>query len=383
MKTIYALLVGIDDYPPPVPKLRGCVNDIKEMEAVSRKPRVEPGEGRTLDEALKVKDAGSTGRQPATRSSRPSATTWARPARATSPCSATAATARRSRPPRSSGTSSPTTSTRPSSSTTAGPRARGTWPTRSWPSSSPRSPARGPHVVVLLDCCHSGSGTRDSELAETAVRRAQTDLAPTAARQLHLHASTSCRRPARTRDLAARPSGWDAAGRHVLLAACRDDEEAKEYQGGGATRGAFSYFLGETLRTVGGAITYRSLFDRAAALVRGQVQRQTPQLEATDRRGPAAALPRRGDPAQPPVLRGQPPGRPLDDRRRPGPRHPRLHPGRRGRARPVRLRGGGRGPEGPGQGPRPGEGHPRSSAATSQLESSRGSPTRRPGRSRP
>ena len=32
---------------------------------------------------------------------------------------------------------------------------------------------------------------------------------------------------------------------------------------------------------MGGSITYRDLFDRAAALVRGQVQRQSPQLEAT------------------------------------------------------------------------------------------------------
>ena len=27
-RTIYALLVAIDDYPSPIPKLRGCVNDI-------------------------------------------------------------------------------------------------------------------------------------------------------------------------------------------------------------------------------------------------------------------------------------------------------------------------------------------------------------------
>ena len=27
-RTIYSLLVAIDDYSPPVPKLRGCVNDI-------------------------------------------------------------------------------------------------------------------------------------------------------------------------------------------------------------------------------------------------------------------------------------------------------------------------------------------------------------------
>ncbi len=33
--------------------------------------------------------------------------------------------------------------------------------------------AKGPHVAVILDCCHSGSGTRE---IETTVRRAPTDL---------------------------------------------------------------------------------------------------------------------------------------------------------------------------------------------------------------
>ena len=138
---------------------------------------------------------------------------------------------------------------------------------------------KGADVVVLLDCCHSGSGTRAPSLAETAVRQAPTDTRPRPLDSFIFFnelAATSA-----ARDLETRPAGWDATGRHVLLAACRDDEEAKEYQGSGATRGAFSYFLGETLRTVGGSITYRALFDRVAALVRGQVQRQTPQLEAT------------------------------------------------------------------------------------------------------
>ncbi len=30
-RTIYALLIGIDKYPAPVPPLRGCVNDIKRV----------------------------------------------------------------------------------------------------------------------------------------------------------------------------------------------------------------------------------------------------------------------------------------------------------------------------------------------------------------
>jgi len=35
-KTIYALLVGINDYPAPVPKLNGCVPDVKSVEAYLR-----------------------------------------------------------------------------------------------------------------------------------------------------------------------------------------------------------------------------------------------------------------------------------------------------------------------------------------------------------
>src|SRR4051794_15617891 len=51
--TIYALLIGIDDYPLPVPRLRGCVNDIREMQTYLQ-ARVDPG-GRPVEEALRVK----------------------------------------------------------------------------------------------------------------------------------------------------------------------------------------------------------------------------------------------------------------------------------------------------------------------------------------
>lgn len=35
-KKLFALLVGIDDYPSPVPKLGGCVNDIEAVEQFLR-----------------------------------------------------------------------------------------------------------------------------------------------------------------------------------------------------------------------------------------------------------------------------------------------------------------------------------------------------------
>src|SRR5262245_59626455 len=53
MGTIYGLLVGIDDYPPAVPKLQGCVNDVLEMQQYLES-RVERGESR-LEDVLKLR----------------------------------------------------------------------------------------------------------------------------------------------------------------------------------------------------------------------------------------------------------------------------------------------------------------------------------------
>ncbi len=68
-------------------------------------------------------------------------------------------------------------------------------------------------------------------------------------------------------------------GRHVLLAACRDDQTAKEHSGDGRRRGAFSYFLVDTLKTLGGELTYRDLFARTDSLVRSHIDAQMPQIE--------------------------------------------------------------------------------------------------------
>ena len=67
----------------------------------------------------------------------------------------------------------------------------------------------------------------------------------------------------------------------MVLAACSPEEEAKELLLGGEQRGAFSYYLLDTLQRTGESLTYRDLFKRVNALVRARVSVQSPQMEAT------------------------------------------------------------------------------------------------------
>lgn len=144
---------------------------------------------------------------------------------------------------------------------------------------------KNPHVVIILDCCHSGSGTRDLA-PEITVRRAPVD---SRSRPLSSYIfaqdktaldellTSSCNLEKKTTGVVL------PKGRHVMLSACRDYELAKEYKGqDGQPRGAFSYFLLETLQRTNGSLTYRDLARTVNALVSGKVQDQSPQVEATD-----------------------------------------------------------------------------------------------------
>ncbi|GIF05017.1 caspase family protein [Actinoplanes siamensis] len=115
---------------------------------------------------------------------------------------------------------------------------------------------RGAHVLVVLDCCHSGSGVRGVGRSERWVPR---DLRP---RDGHL-------------------TGADGAvARYVLLAACRRDQTAREVVVAGTVRGALSAALDRTLRRTPGSISYRDLHAWSAAAVHALAPGQTPVLEA-------------------------------------------------------------------------------------------------------
>lgn len=141
-----------------------------------------------------------------------------------------------------------------------------------------------PHVLIILDCCHSGSGTRDGS-AIVGVRTAPIDIRERSLqdfifvneRSIVEHLLTKPEAGKRTTSLVL------PRGKHVLLAACRDHQEAKEYPSDdGQPRGAFSYFLLQALQRTNGNTTYRDLARTINALVSGKVKDQSPQLEATD-----------------------------------------------------------------------------------------------------
>ncbi len=155
--------------------------------------------------------------------------------------------------------------------------------------------ANQPHIVVVLDCCHSGSGTREVSSEGSAVvatRKAEIDyrdrplssflLSPADALAMMAY-EAGPEAGTVTRALTDSPKTLQLpVGRHVVLSACSNIEEAKEYHGSGVPRGAFSHFLQESLNKANGSLSYRDLFKRTNALIRSGVPAQSPQLEATN-----------------------------------------------------------------------------------------------------
>ena len=137
-----------------------------------------------------------------------------------------------------------------------------------------RVESRGAQVIVFLDCCHAGSGTRGVELAR--IRRCRPDerVRPPSA---YLDGLRLRRGPSRP----ATPSGWLPQGKHVLLAACRDDELSYEYRAPGTQQwhGVASYFFQRTLAAADTTITWAQIHDQVLTQVHAIYPAQSPQLE--------------------------------------------------------------------------------------------------------
>lgn len=146
--------------------------------------------------------------------------------------------------------------------------------------------ANGPHFAVVLDCCHAGSGTRDAEDVTARQERADKRARPIASYIVTPQQAAGLQGQGAGAGTPAMPWAAIASGRHILLAACRPEQTAKEtfFPGpaGVERRGAFSYYLQDTLQQSGAALSYRDLFKRVNALVPQRVADQHPQLEASE-----------------------------------------------------------------------------------------------------
>jgi metacaspase-1 len=173
-------------------------------------------------------------------------------------------------------------------------------------------------LVVVLDNCHSGTGTRKIIPPETTESRAKHPAI--------IERATDERRAARglTRGLTAhddpndpdtviarfvepplevlrkiqgaKPRGMlrrevTQALNHVLLAACRDDQTAADAHIDGEFHGAFTFHLCKILRTVGGAgLSRRDLIEKISKAISAGRFDQVPQFEGPTDQGPLFAL---------------------------------------------------------------------------------------------
>jgi pimeloyl-ACP methyl ester carboxylesterase len=271
-RKLYGLLVGIDDYPAPVPSLSGCVNDIRAVESLLNE-RAVAGDARPELQILLNKEAkrqaiidGFLGHL--SKAGKDDVVLFYYSGHGSQ--ERTPPELWQLEPDRLDETLVCYDS-----------RLADAWDLADKEIASllAHVAKNDPHILVILDCCHSGSGTRAPvEFHDAKVRRIPTD-----GRERPIE--TFFVAPGGTRDLHSGRPGESLSlprARHVAMAACREDEEAKETTGDGKARGLFSFVLSETLGSARAGVTYRDIYKRVNAQVRARAARQCPVIESTD-----------------------------------------------------------------------------------------------------
>lgn len=139
---------------------------------------------------------------------------------------------------------------------------------------------KSPHIVVTLDCCHAGSGTRDFEInPDIRSRKANLTVGNTRSEAAEIkHGIRHLR--AYAGDYADQ---WKSKNRleiplakHVLLSACSSVQLAGDLPSGGV----FISGLISALKHTGGNLNYSDLFTRTRIAVQKiRKEEQTPQFE--------------------------------------------------------------------------------------------------------
>lgn len=132
---------------------------------------------------------------------------------------------------------------------------------------------RGVNLEVVLDSCHSGTGTR--EMPAITGLPAELSFKP---RFLPPPVDIACRAD---EDMEVRRllKGNNPLN-HVLFAGCRDNQTSADAYINGSYNGAFTYYLSKHLRDTQGDITRAELIKRVKASLKFNGFSQIPQLEA-------------------------------------------------------------------------------------------------------
>jgi hypothetical protein len=154
---------------------------------------------------------------------------------------------------------------------------------------------QGIALEVILDSCHSGTGTREMILDRTTLRCGAVVGAGVGALDEHaLWSSRHCIRPRYLAppadiahradevfggDLKRRRAGEDVALNHVLWSACKSNQYSADADIGGKPAGAFSYFFCRHIRDTAGKVTRGDLLKLVRASLKHEGFSQVPQLE--------------------------------------------------------------------------------------------------------
>ena len=127
-----------------------------------------------------------------------------------------------------------------------------------------------PHLAVILDCCHSGSGTRGVDAFRGLKPRVTHEVS--AERPLESYVDGYYAKLNQKKESLFIPTS-----KHILLAACERTQLAQEAPD---NSGVFTSTLVEVLGKSGSDLTYADLFVRCRAAVRTRADNQNPQFEA-------------------------------------------------------------------------------------------------------
>ena len=149
---------------------------------------------------------------------------------------------------------------------------------------------KGARLEVILDSCHSGTGTREMILD----RKALGGFSGGALCEQDLWNSAWCIRPRYLappadiahradeifgKELTVRRFAGEEGMNHVLWAACKPDQYSSDANIGGSPNGAFSYFFCRHIRDTQGKISREQLLSQVRASLKHEGFSQVPQLE--------------------------------------------------------------------------------------------------------